>query len=159
MLKYTAPKLRYKRRAALQGPASKRNKNQSGHPYSTPSHHSDTSCHEYTTPQKNQEARRSTSLKAVRRRRAPTNIDKYNKAEQAARERGKKKKRYLDNSESQRKRERKRVWRVTIMAMLYVLLGKHILHLLVGEVDLVYGISSILQRDVVAVDVGGEKDF
>jgi hypothetical protein len=88
----------------------------------------------------------------------PTLINTTKPSKQLVKE-GKKKKRYLDNSESQRKRERKRVWRVTIMAMLYVLLGKHILHLLVGEVDLVYGISSILQRDVVAVDVGGEKDF
>lgn len=43
--------------------------------------------------------------------------------------------------------------------MLYVLLRKHLFHLLIGEVDLVYGISSILQRDVVAVDVGGKEDF
>lgn len=43
--------------------------------------------------------------------------------------------------------------------MLYALLGKHLLHLLIGEMDLVYGISSVLQRDVVAVDVGGKEDF
>lgn len=45
------------------------------------------------------------------------------------------------------------------MAVLYVLLRKHILYLLIGQVDLVYGISSILQWDVVAVDVGGKEDF
>jgi hypothetical protein len=39
------------------------------------------------------------------------------------------------------------------------LFWKHLLHLLIGKVDLVYGVSSVLQRDVVAVDVGGEEDF
>lgn len=38
-------------------------------------------------------------------------------------------------------------------------LRKHILHLLFGKVDFVYRISSVLQRDVVAVDIGRQEDF
>lgn len=36
---------------------------------------------------------------------------------------------------------------------------KHILNLLVREVDLVYGVSPVLQRNVVAVDVRRKEDF
>lgn len=39
------------------------------------------------------------------------------------------------------------------------LLRKHHLGLLVGEVNFVDGVSSVLERDVVVVDVGRKEDF
>lgn len=36
---------------------------------------------------------------------------------------------------------------------------KHVLNLLIREVDLVYGVSPVLQGNVIAVDVRGKEDF
>lgn len=38
-------------------------------------------------------------------------------------------------------------------------LGQELLELVVGEVDVVDGLAAVLERGVVAVDVGREKDF
>ena len=43
--------------------------------------------------------------------------------------------------------------------MLFCLMRQHVLGLLVGEEDLVDGVSAVLEGNVVAVDVGREEDL